>query len=310
MNSFGLNQGAVFDIRSLDSLKVAVKNDSAQGAEVAAKQLEGLFVQMMLKSMRDASFKGGIFDSPQSNMFTSMYDQQISQEIANSGKLGFSDLIMSQLTGKMAVTARNIELVSNVQVNRQPESKYTKELNEDLIPVKRSNSSSSSNQQGFISRMMAPAIAAAKQSGIHHQLILAQAALESGWGGREILTSDGKPSHNIFSIKATSGWKGETTETITTEYVNGVPQKIKANFKVYPSYTAALADYTSLLNNNPRYKNVSRSSSPELAAKALQSGGYATDPAYANKLINIIQNIQKNVGEAAKAYGDDISSLF
>ncbi|CRY56974.1 flagellar rod assembly protein/muramidase FlgJ [Yersinia intermedia] len=311
MSGFNLNQGAAFDLRSLDSLKLAVKNDASQGAEAAAKQMEGLFVQMMLKSMREASFKGGLLDSPQSDMFTSMYDQQIAQDIASSGKLGFAELIMSQLTGEKVETGRStggipVELASSlanfkgipVQVTPQSDAP---------TPARYSGASSS---HSFISRMLAPAIKAGGQSGIPHQLIIAQAALESGWGDREILTKEGKPSHNLFGIKATSAWKGETTEITTTEYIDGVRQKVKAVFKVYPSYSEALADYTSLLSNNPRYKNISQSSSPEIAAKVLQSGGYATDPRYANKLINIIQQVKQNVGQAVNAYKTDISSLF
>lgn len=307
----GFNQGAAFDLRSLDNLKLAVKNDAPKGVEAAAKQMEGLFVQMMLKSMREASFKGGLLDSPQSDMFTSMYDQQIAQEIAGSGKLGFAELIMSQLTGEKVETGRSsggvpVELatsLANFKGVQMPASPQTNAPSE----VRNSGSRSSSS---FISRMLAPAIEASGQSGIPHQLIIAQAALESGWGDREILTKDGKPSHNLFGIKATSSWKGETTEITTTEYINGVQQKVKATFKVYPNYSAALADYTALLNNNPRYKDVSRTSSPEIAAKALQSGGYATDPSYASKLINIIQQVKSSVGQAVNAYKSDISSLF
>ncbi|CNL76655.1 flagellar assembly peptidoglycan hydrolase FlgJ [Yersinia frederiksenii] len=311
MSGFNLNQGAAFDLRSLDSLKLAVKNDASQGAEAAAKQMEGLFVQMMLKSMREASFKGGLLDSPQSDMFTSMYDQQIAQDIAGSGKLGFAELIMSQLTGEKVETGRGtggvpVELASSLSNFKGMPVPVTPQ-SDAPSPARYSGASSA---HSFISRMLAPAIEAGGQSGIPHQLIIAQAALESGWGDREILTKEGKPSHNLFGIKATSAWKGETTEITTTEYIDGVRQKVKAVFKVYPSYSDALADYTSLLNNNPRYKNISQSSSPEIAAKVLQSGGYATDPRYANKLINIIQQVKQNVGQAVNAYKTDISSLF
>jgi flagellar protein FlgJ len=314
MNANGLNQGAAFDLRSLDSLKAAVRNESSEGAEAAAKQLEGLFVQMMLKSMRDASLKDGLFDSQQSNMFTSMYDQQISQEISGTGKLGFAELIMSQLTGKTAAPSQvtggvPVEFTNNIKALRHAFVSATRSGADAKAGVTET-SHKTTDQQGFISRLLAPAIEAGKKSGIHHQLIIAQAALESGWGGKEIMTREGKASHNLFGIKATPAWKGETTEITTTEYIDGRARKVKALFKVYPSYSAALADYTSLLNNNPRYKQISQSSSPEIAAKALQSGGYATDPAYGSKLINIIQQVKQNVGQAVSAYSNDISSLF
>ena len=134
--------------------------------------------------------------------------------------------------------------------------------------------------------------------------------MESGWGNKEITTTNGKPSHNLFGIKATPDWKGESTEITTTEFVNGTAQKVKAAFRVYPSYSEALADYTSLLTNNPRYQNVARSGSPERAAHALQSGGYATDPAYAKKLINIINQVKGNISQGVNAYKTDLSSIF
>lgn len=309
------NLGSAFDLHSLDSLKTAVKSDSSQGIQAVAKQMEGLFVQMMVKSMREASFKGGIMDSPQSNMFTSMYDQQLSQDIASSGKLGFADLIVSQLTGKKADSGQRtgglpVELSNNITRVRNALMPAVAQYAAPRRETTATHSATEDGPQGFISRMLAPAMEAARKSGIHHHLIIAQAALESGWGGREILTKEGKPSHNLFGIKATSEWKGETTEIITTEYINGVKQKVNGVFKVYASYSAALADYTSLLNNNLRYKDIARAPSPEIAAKVLQSGGYATDPGYANKLIDIIQQVKTSVGKAISAYKNDTSELF
>ena len=312
MNSSPLSSGSAFDIRSLDSLKRTVKTDSQEGLKAAAKQMEGLFVQMMLKSMRDASFKDGLFNSQQSQMFTSMYDQQLSQDIASQGRLGFADMMVKQMGGQ-ADDARRVAGHAPVPLSLSSEIK-----SQPLYSIGRAMTAAkevlagatSDNNKSFISRLMAPAMAAAKQSGIPHQLIIAQAALESGWGNREIMTRDGKPSHNLFAVKATAGWKGDTTEVTTTEYVNGVAQKVKAAFRVYPSYSEALADYAKILTSNPRYQNVTRSASAENAAHALQSGGYATDPAYAKKLINIINQVKGSVNQAVKAYQDDLNSLF
>lgn len=312
-------QDAAYDAHSLDKLKLAARNDSPQALKAVAKQMEGLFVQMMLKSMRQASFKDGLFNTQQSEMFTSLYDQQISQNIADKGRMGFADLMVKQLTGKSDAVAETTTATREVPLNisparfigvplrlqaAEPESSQANDEREALPEVPAIPGG------GFISRMMAPAMAVARLSGIPHQLIIAQAALESGWGKREILTEDGKPSHNLFGVKATAGWQGETTEITTTEYENGVAQKIKDKFKVYSSYAEALEDYTSLISRNPRYKNVVKSETPEIAAKALQSAGYATDPAYAKKLINIIQQVRNRVNEATEAYSSDFSSLF
>ena len=312
-------QDAAFDAHSLDKLKLAARNDSPQALKAVAKQMEGLFVQMMLKSMRQASFKDGLFNTQQSEMFTSLYDQQISQNIADKGKMGFADLMVKQLSGKSDAVAETTTATREVPLNISPARfiGVPLRLQTEVPQQAQANNERAALPEvpaipggGFISRMMAPAMAVARLSGIPHQLIIAQAALESGWGKREILTEEGKPSHNLFGVKATAEWHGETTEITTTEYENGVAQKIKDKFKVYSSYAEALEDYTSLISRNPRYKNVVKSETPEIAAKALQTAGYATDPAYAKKLINIIQQVRNKVSEAAEAYSSDFSSLF
>lgn len=315
MSSSPLTSGAAFDVRGLDALKREVKSNSQEGIKAAAKQMEGMFIQMMLKSMRDASFKDGLLNSQQSDMFTSMYDQQISQDIASQSKMGFADLMVRQMGGEVTpvtntpgVAPAPYVLNGGGYASRVPLSRSEHTTSESLSAAQYSRGTEKNSH--FISRMLEPAMAAAKKSGIPHQLIIAQAALESGWGNKEITTTNGKPSHNLFGIKATPDWKGESTEITTTEFVNGTAQKVKAAFRVYPSYSEALADYTSLLTNNPRYQNVARSGSPERAAHALQSGGYATDPAYAKKLINIINQVKGNISQGVNAYKTDLSSIF
>ena len=319
MGNSPLNSGAAFDVRGLDALKREVKSNSQEGIKAAAKQMEGMFIQMMLKSMRDASFKDGLLNSQQADMFTSMYDQQISQDIAAQSKMGFADVMVRQMGGEVdakpntpGVAPAPYSLNGNQNIgsfsSRTVLLQATQKMPAGQGDVQYSRGTEKNTH--FISRMLEPAIAAAKKSGIPHQLIIAQAALESGWGNKEITTTNGKPSHNLFGIKATSDWKGESTEITTTEFINGAPQKVKAAFRVYPSYSEALADYTALLVNNPRYQNVARSGTPEKAAHALQSGGYATDPAYAKKLISIINQVKGNISQSMNAYKTDLSSIF
>ena len=148
------------------------------------------------------------------------------------------------------------------------------------------------NNGNFVARLSIPAKVASQQSGIPHQLIVAQAALESGWGQREIPTSDGTPSYNLFGIKAGGSWNGPVTEITTTEFEQGAAKKVKAKFRVYGSYVEAIADYVKLLTNNPRYADVAAARSPEQAAHALQRAGYATDPQYASKLVSVIQQMK------------------
>jgi flagellar protein FlgJ len=313
MNAFGKMNSAAFDVRSLDVLKRDAGNNSPQALREAAKQMEGIFVQMVMKSMRDASFKGGLLESQASEMYTSMYDQQISQDIARKGQLGFADLIVRQMGGEESepvkqIAAPGVSPYSLANASSGPALAQT--CPTAVQPVQVVAAEQTGQSEPFINRMLRPAMQAAQKSGIHPHLILAQAALESGWGKREILTAEGKPSHNLFGIKATGDWKGKTTEITTTEFINGEKRKVKAEFRVYDSYTDALADYTGLLKNNPRYARVVQSASPELGAHALQAGGYATDPAYAKKLINIIQKVKGNIDRGVQAYQNDLAKIF
>ncbi|NIG17733.1 flagellar assembly peptidoglycan hydrolase FlgJ [Pantoea sp. Al-1710] len=304
---------AAYDSRSLNNLKREAATDPKGKALQVAKQVEGMFVQMMLKSMREALPQDGIFSSDSTKMYTSMYDQQIAQEIGKRG-LGMADLIVKQMqpaqepdetAGTVPMKLDNSFIYSNLPSN-QLEQMVRKAV--PRLPVSPSSFPADSND--FIAQLSQPAQAASQQSGIPHHLILAQAALESGWGQRQILTRDGKPSYNVFGIKAGGDWKGATTDIMTTEYEGGVAKKVRATFRVYGSYMEALSDYVKLLSNNPRYAAVANAATPEQGARALQAAGYATDPKYAQKLVGMIQQF-KNMGEkVVKAYSQDITDLF
>jgi peptidoglycan hydrolase FlgJ len=304
---------AAYDSRSLNNLKREAAADPKGKALQVAKQVEGMFVQMMLKSMREALPQDGIFSSDSTKMYTSMYDQQIAQEIGKRG-LGMADLIVKQMqpaqepdetAGTVPMKLDNSFIYSNLPSN-QLEQMVRKAV--PRLPVSPSSFPADSND--FIAQLSQPAQAASQQSGIPHHLILAQAALESGWGQRQILTRDGKPSYNVFGIKAGGEWKGATTDIMTTEYEGGVAKKVRATFRVYGSYMEALSDYVKLLSNNPRYAAVANAATPEQGARALQAAGYATDPKYAQKLVGMIQQF-KNMGEkVVKAYSQDITDLF
>jgi flagellar protein FlgJ len=134
--------------------------------------------------------------------------------------------------------------------------------------------------------------AASRATGMPAHLMLGQAALESGWGKREIKGVDGTPSNNLFGIKATDKWNGKVVETMTTEYINGVKQKRIEKFRAYDNYADSFKDFAKIMINDPRYQNVvANMNDVHNYAQAMQKAGYATDPHYANKLANVIQKI-------------------
>ncbi|HFJ8953339.1 TPA: flagellar assembly peptidoglycan hydrolase FlgJ [Serratia liquefaciens] len=304
--------GAAYDAQTLNGLKRDAASDPQGNLKQVAQQVEGMFVQMMLKSMRAALPQDGILSSDQSRLYTSMYDQQIAQQMSQKG-LGLADMMVKQMSNANAVpseTAGTSPMALDDEVLRTLPNQALEQTLRRAVPKAPSAAPLSLNNGNFVARLSTPARVVSQQSGIPHQLIVAQAALESGWGQREIPAADGSPSYNLFGIKAGGSWDGPVTEITTTEFEQGAAKKIKAKFRVYGSYVEAMADYVKLLTNNPRYAGVANARSPEQAAQALQQAGYATDPQYASKLVSVIQQM-KNAGEqVVKAYTHDLKDLF
>jgi flagellar protein FlgJ len=141
----------------------------------------------------------------------------------------------------------------------------------------------------FVNRVWDHAVEAARSLGVQPHFMVGQAALETGWGRSEIKKGDGSTSFNLFGIKAGRSWNGPVVERTTTEFVNGVAQKSKEKFRVYESYAECFRDYADLLRNNPRYSHVVDCAQDAKAfTRGLQQAGYATDPAYGDKLLRII----------------------
>jgi flagellar protein FlgJ len=276
------------DGQSLAQLRAQAKSSPDQALKAAAQQFESVFMNMMLKSMREATPQDGMMDSDQTRMFTGMLDSQLSQNMSSKG-IGLADMLVKQLsrTGLSAPSHQSPVAGSPLPVSssQNPVSSY------QTVP----SAYNATTQQDFVSKMLPHAMQASRASGVPPQLILGQAALESGWGKREIAMADGGNSYNLFGIKAGAGWHGKVTEVMTTEYKNGVPSKQLEKFRAYSSYTEAFNDYAGMLSSNPRYAPVmQQSASPAGMAQALQKSGYATDPNYAEKLVSVMK--QMNLG--------------
>ncbi|GKS68502.1 flagellar protein FlgJ [Nitrosomonas sp. PY1] len=313
------------DARSIDELQVLAKRNPDNALQKVAQQFEGLFMHMLLKSMREATPKDGLFDSQQTQFFTQMYDQQLAQHISKRG-IGIADMMVKQLSRSHALGASISNEVNPTLPTTDPNKKlpiipgmHPNDESQQLWPTLKStpnissigtpniantrtessslskqseltNSKLSNQISSFIDRLLPHAKVATQSTGIPSQFILAQAALESGWGKHEIRRADNKPSYNLFGIKAGANWKGEVIETVTTEYINGAPQRIVEKFRAYNSYAEGFSDYAKLLSDNPRYAKVVKNTDAIAFANGLQQAGYATDPLYADKLIKIINN--------------------
>lgn len=284
-NSLGL------DSRSLDGLRGEAARNPKAAARTAAVQFETLFMQMVLKSMRDATPKAE-GDNSGKDTFTSMLDTQMARQFAGRPH-GLADMIEQQLTRHMQnlppVSAQN--QVSTVSMAGQAWGAGAAQPAVAAGAASPLGAAGASPQMAFVERLMPHARAAERETGVPASYILGQAALESGWGKSEMRHADGSPSFNLFGIKATGGWRGGTVDARTTEFENGEAVKQVARFRSYGSYTEAFADYARLLANSPRYGQALRAAdSPEGFAGGLQRAGYATDPDYASKLTRTIHH--------------------
>ena len=270
-----------FDARSLDALRTQAKKDPEAALKQAATQFEAVFMRALLKSMRDALPGGDPLAGDAGRMYTSLYDEQLAQKLAERG-LGIADIMVKQLSRGTPGAQKQSGALSGPAAGR-----LERTAREGDVPV----SEGRTVAQRFIEQMAPHARAAAGETGVPARFVLGQAALESGWGAREIRGADGGNSFNLFGVKAGRSWTGRVAETITTEYVNGVARRGVERFRAYGSYAEAFADYARLLKGNPRYSAVLAGARDAGSfAAGMQRAGYATDPRYAEKLAQVINS--------------------
>ncbi len=313
--------GLALDARSLDALRRDAAQDPRAALRQAAGQFEALFMQQLLKSMRDAMPKSGLFDGAGHDTYVGMLDQQLAQSMSNRPG-GLAGIIARQLERNLApadaddtIAASSEEALARARARALPrgaaaldraglvgwaaeagsgatrfstgaaslEPQASQALKESL--GKRLDAP----QAAFVERMWPHAIAAQRTTGVPAAFVVGQAALESGWGKHEIRHADGRSAHNLFGIKATGGWNGPTVDVATTEYVDGKAMRSVERFRAYGSYAEAFRDWASLMTTSARYGAVLREAkSAEGFAQGLQRAGYATDPDYADKLESTI----------------------
>lgn len=285
-------RGLAADAKTLDSLNTLAGKDSRAAIKQTSRQFESLFMQEILKSMREASMKSGLMDNEQGDLGTQLLDQQWAQQMTGlPGGLGeMIEKQLSQQLGKGASAGLGAS---------KPSSGVgaAAALTEQEVAASARATKTSAAQAGFVAKHTGAAEQVALETGIPASYMMGQAAHETGWGKREIHKADGSSSFNLFGIKAGSNWKGKVAEVTTTEYINGVPRQVKAKFRAYDSYEESFRDYARMIGNSPRYAQVMNNlHSAQAFASGLQKAGYATDPQYASKLSRIINttlNLQR-----------------
>ena len=293
--------------------------NAANREEDVARQFEALMLQKWIKQARESSGGNGIFDSERTRFVQGLGDEQMALQLANPG-VGLAQALLAQIRNQLGVAApetlpmaapssssRRAELRSHIGT-AAPETgglltrrfeRLLSSVNQAGAALLSAVSGAPGHIQQFVEKMAPTAQKVAQETGLPAALILSQAALESGWGKREILHHDGSTSHNLFGIKASASWQGKVADVTTTEYVDGKAQKQVASFRAYDSYHEAFSDYARLLSTSKRYQAVREAPTAELAARKVQEAGYATDPQYANKLTTIMRYFQVHSAPAA-----------
>jgi flagellar protein FlgJ len=310
------------DFNGLANLKAQARKNSPDAIKQVAKQFESIFVSNVLKGMRDAKLADSITDNDQSKFYKEMYDQQLAVHLSGKPGIGLADIIAKQLSHedkqdnkKMGVEDYlNRSSSSNKAVSQTPhaagkgvggenddwnrtgnkeifkayirDNDKAKELSE--IKFKDGFSRPIQSADDFVQKLYPYAEKAAKELGVEPKVLLAQAALETGWGRSVIKNSDGSSSFNLFNIKAGKSWEGQQNKVSTLEYENGVMKKERAGFRSYDSYQESFNDYVNFIKSNPRYGDaLKHADNSNRYLHELQKAGYATDPGYANKIMSI-----------------------
>ena len=314
------NASHFLDIGGLDSLRAKAQKDDKAALKEVAQQFEGIFVQMLMKSMRDAN---AVFesDSPMNSQYTKFYeqmhDQQMSVNLSDKGMLGLADLMVQQLSPQtsqltpasvlrggmespVAQSAPKPLAINGASSANKPMPLILDEVMSGKVlpsqaPTGVANQGFES-REAFVKAVYPHAEQAAKALGTRPEVLIAQSALETGWGQKMVRRADGQPSNNLFNIKADRRWEGDRAGVSTLEFEHGVAVKQRADFRVYQDIKQSFDDFVSFISEGARYQEaMEKAANPAAFIRGLQDAGYATDPDYADKVIKVMQTVTQAV---------------
>lgn len=288
-----------FDVQGLSDLRRKAAQDDPAAMAEAAVQFEALFIGMMLQSAREASVGDGIFDNSTSMQYLELMDRQVALDLARRGGFGIGKMLLEQLgtpQGEGEATPETTLASLEQALSARPARPAA--VDAALLAVRARVAAATrvekvaepapATPEKFVERFLPEAEAAARKLGIEPELLLAQAALETGWGSSLPRHADGASTHNLFGIKAGGAWRGERAAHWTIENVGGVAERRREEFRAYGASEESFADYVELISTSPRYAAaLEHADDPERYARALHDAGYATDPDYAEKWLAI-----------------------
>jgi len=284
-------------------LRAQVSGEAGTGAQntpeeirQAAEQFEALFVQGMLKQVR-ANSDDGLFGSSRMTMVQEMFDAEIARSMAEAGGLGLADMLVRQLGH-----GREASPGTSAILGREQGGPATR-------PASPRRTSRFETPAAFVETMLPLARKAAARLNVPAEAIVAQSALETGWGRHMLNKPDGDSAWNLFGIKDQGNWPGDSVEAVTLEVRDGVAQRETANFRAYGSPAESIDDYIGFLAGNPRYASVFDQPDVRSFARALQEAGYATDPDYAAKIERVARDIVRQQPGATAQVNEDLADV-
>lgn len=278
-------------------------SDRDEALKKVAQQFESMFLNILMKNMRSANAvfeKDNPFDSQESRFYRDMHDQQLSLTLSHQSSIGLADAFYRQLSSQYGQGDK-----PQVDINQhllQQRFKHTNPygLQDSQTPVAEESSvmdrvdstSLADSPESFIALVELHAEKAAQEIGVPAELLIAQAALETGWGKYVLADDQGKSSYNLFNIKADSRWQGDSISKKVLEYQDGIAYQEQSLFRRYDNLQQSFDDYVQFLGGNQRYeKALTENDSPQKFMQALQDAGYATDPDYAKKVLAVFNHI-------------------
>lgn len=312
--------GLVSDPASFGALAKSARTGNRSGLEAAARAFEALLTGQMLKQMRSASTGGGLFDSEQTKLYQDLHDQQLTSVLSEGEGLGIRQALMRQLAPEQTAGTAGSAARDPADLRLPERNRWLKSLRRREVDAASADTagtlagavsstanagktaSAASVPQGkwppsspeeFLAYLKPYADQAAETLGMDTDVLLAQSALETGWGKHVPRRADGGSSFNLFGIKADRSWEGDKVAVGTLEYRNGVTQREQAKFRAYASPAESFVDYVAFLRRNPRYRSALASTNGEDFIRGLQKAGYATDPRYAAKILGIRDRLER-----------------
>ncbi len=281
------------DLNGLQSIRQ--EKDQSEALKKVAQQFESMFINLMLKSMRSANSvfeEDSIFKSNESDFYRDMHDNQLALTMANGRGLGIAEVLYRQMNrnyGGSDTPQPPLETLGNVQQTQKLETAQ---------PI-RERVAIAENEKDFVNKVLPYAMVTAKKMGVDPLALIAQSALETGWGKSVLADEKGRSSNNLFNIKTGNSWQGDQLTKNSLEFKNGVFVKENSNFRQYSDIGKSFNDYADFISNSDRYKHIPRNAvNAEKYIEQLQSAGYATDPRYSEKVISVLHRVSDMVSNS------------